>query len=57
MKNQIPVQHTGESMDSVAKAEFQTVENATEFYQTAKKRLLNTYQWAEICKIPLSVFV
>ena len=57
MKNQIPVQHTGGSMDSVAKAEFQTVENAKEFYQTAKKRLLNVYQWTEICKVPAAVFV
>lgn len=57
MKNQIPEQYTGGSLDTVAKTEFPTIEQAKEFYKIARKRLLNTYQWAEICKVPLSVFV
>jgi hypothetical protein len=56
MKNQIPEQYTGGELDTVAKAEFPSAEKAKEFYQIAKKRLLNPSKWAEICKVPLSTF-
>jgi len=56
MKNQIPEQQQGGSLDTIAKAEFSTRSAAIEFYQTAKHRLINVSSWAEICELPLSTF-
>jgi hypothetical protein len=56
MNNQIPEQHEGGQLDTTAKAEFPTIEEAKAFYQIAKNRLLNISCWAEICKVPLSTF-
>jgi len=56
MKDQVPVQHTGSQIDTSAQAEFSSAEEAAAFYSIAKNRLLNAYKWAEICKVPLSVF-
>lgn len=56
MKNQIPEQQTGSKLDTVAKSEFSTASEAIDFYQVAKKRLLNVPHWAEICEVPVSTF-
>lgn len=56
MKNQIPKQQEGGQLDTVAKTEFPSPEEAKAFYQIAKSRLLNVSCWAEICKVPLSTF-
>lgn len=56
MKNQIPEQHEGSQLDTIAKTEFPSIEEAKAFYQIAKNRLLNVSCWAEICKVPLSTF-
>ncbi|MBB6270290.1 hypothetical protein HDF26_000717 [Pedobacter cryoconitis] len=56
MKNQIPEQHEGGQLDTIAKAKFSSIEEAKAFYQIAKNRLLNVSCWAEICKVPLSTF-
>lgn len=56
MKNQIPKQQEGSQLDTTAKTEFLTPEEAKAFYQIAKNRLLNVSCWAEICKVPLSTF-
>ncbi|SEA40399.1 hypothetical protein [Pedobacter hartonius] len=56
MKNQIPEQHTGGKLDTIAKAEFLTAADAKDFYQIAKRRLLHPSKWAEICEVPLSTF-
>jgi len=56
MKHQVPEQHTGSQIDTTAQAEFATADEAIAFYTIAKSRLLNAYKWAEICKVPLSVF-
>lgn len=56
MKNEIPEQHTGSKIDSVVTAPFNSLAEAKSFYQTAKKRLLNVSQWAEISEVPLSTF-
>ena len=56
MKNQIPEQHTGGKLDTIAKAEFLTAADAKDFYQIAKRRLLNPSKWAGICEVPLSTF-
>ncbi|RAJ35576.1 hypothetical protein [Pedobacter cryoconitis] len=56
MKNQIPKQQEGGQLDTTAKTEFSSMEEAKAFYQIAKSRLLNVSCWAEICKVPLSTF-
>ena len=56
MKNQIPEQRQGGQMDTTAKAVFPSVLSAKEFYEIAKTRLLSVSDWAEICKVPVSVF-
>ncbi|MBB6501538.1 hypothetical protein [Pedobacter cryoconitis] len=56
MNNQIPEQNEGGKLDTQAKAEFTSTEEAKDFYQIAKNRLLNVSSWAEICKVPLSTF-
>jgi len=56
MKHEIPRQHTGGKMDTSARAVFPSVPAAKQFYQIAKGRLLNVSGWAEICKVPVSVF-
>jgi len=56
MKNQIPEQQTGGKLDTQARAEFTSPEEAKEFYQIAKRRLLHPSNWAEICEVPLSTF-
>jgi hypothetical protein len=56
MKNQIPEQHEGGQLDTVAKTDFPSVQEAKAFYQIAKNRLLNVSCWAQICKVPLSTF-
>jgi hypothetical protein len=57
MKNQIPEQHTGGKLDTIAKAEFPSAGEAKDFYQIAKRRLLNPSGWARICEVPLSTFI
>jgi hypothetical protein len=56
MKYIIPEQHTGGKMDTTAKVTFPSVTEAKQFYQIARRRLLNVSGWAEICKVPVSVF-
>ena len=56
MKNKIPEQREGRKMDITAKAVFPSIEAARQFYTIAKNRLLNVSDWAEICKVPVSVF-
>ncbi|MGY0037115.1 hypothetical protein [Pedobacter sp. NJ-S-72] len=56
MKNQIPEQQEGGQLDTTAKTELPSIEEAKAFYQIAKNRLLNISCWAEICKVPLSTF-
>jgi len=56
MNNEVPEQHQGRKMDTTAKAIFPSAEAAKQFYAIAKSRLLNMSNWAEICKVPLSVF-
>lgn len=57
MKNQVPAQQEGGSLDATAKVQFNSIESAKEFYEIAKLRLLNVSGWAEICKVPLSTFI
>lgn len=56
MENQIPEQRAGGKLDTQAEAEFGTPEQAIAFYGIARGRLLNVFNWAEICKVPLSTF-
>lgn len=56
MKHQVPEQHTGSKIDTTAQVEFAAAAEAIAFYAIAKNRLLNAYEWSEICKVPLSVF-
>ena len=56
MKNEVPEQHEGRKMDTTAQAIFPSIAAARQFYGIAKSRLLNVSNWAEICKVPLSVF-
>jgi hypothetical protein len=57
MTQHVPEQHTGGKIDSTAKAEFDTLEQAQQFYQIARQRLLNISDWGNICKVPLSTFM
>jgi len=57
MKNQIPAQKEGGSLDTIAKVKFNSIESAKECYEMAKNRLLNISGWAEICEVPLSTFI
>ena len=57
MKNQIPPQKEGGSLDTIAKVKFNSIESAKEFYEIAKNRLLHISGWAEICEVPLSTFI
>ncbi len=56
MKNEIPIQQEGGQLDTTAKAVFPSEAMAKEFYKVAKHRLLSVSRWAEICKVPISVF-
>lgn len=56
MKNVIPQQYEGGQMDTAERTVLPSVSAAKEFYHTAKQKLLNVSNWAEICKVPVSVF-
>jgi hypothetical protein len=57
MTQHVPEQHTGGKIDSTAQAEFDNLEQAQQFYQVARQRLLNISNWGNICKVPLSTFI
>jgi len=56
MENPVPEQNQGNEMDVVEKATFNTSEQACEFYEVVKERLLDVNHWAEISNLPSATF-
>lgn len=56
MKNQIPPQQQGSTMDTSENISFTSEEEARKFYEIAKHRLLLVSEWATICEVPVSTF-
>jgi hypothetical protein len=56
MENPIPSQELGSEMNAVEKATFNSSEQACEFYEVAKERLLDVNRWAEVSALPSSTF-
>ena len=56
MENPVPEQNHGNEMDVVEKATFKTSEQACEFYEVVKERLLDVNHWAEISNLPSATF-
>lgn len=57
MTQHVPEQRTGGKIDSTAQTEFDSLEQAQQFYLVAKQRLLNISDWGSICQVPLSTFM
>jgi hypothetical protein len=56
MENAIPSQEHGNQMDIVDKVAFNTSEQACEFYEVAKERLVDVNLWAKISDLPSATF-
>lgn len=52
----IPSQHEGKHMNLRAKSSFENDRTAKVFYDIAKARLLNAYEWYDVAKIPAATF-
>jgi len=53
----IPAQYTGKQLDLEARAVLPDEEDARDFFQVAKRRLLDINHWYDIAEIPVSTFV
>ncbi|WP_208112290.1 hypothetical protein [Pedobacter metabolipauper] len=53
----IPKQEEGSKMDVSAKTAFDHVEAAKVFYNIARMRLLEVYNWDELCNLPSATFI
>ncbi len=53
----IPTQHTGKHLDLDAKVVLPDEEEARDFFQVARDRLLDVNHWFDIAEIPVSTFV
>lgn len=56
MENPIPSQNQGNQMDVLEKVAFESSEQACEFYEIAKDRLLDVNHWAEVSDLPSATF-
>jgi hypothetical protein len=56
MENPIPSQENGRQMDVVDQIVFKSSEEALDFYEVAKERLLDVNQWAKISNLPSAAF-
>ncbi|MDB5020316.1 MAG: hypothetical protein JWQ28_1443 [Pedobacter sp.] len=56
MENPIPSQEHGNKLDIIEKATFKSSEQACEFYEVAKERLVDVNHWAEISNLPSATF-
>jgi hypothetical protein len=56
MENPIPYQEHGNQMDIVEKVAFKNSEQACEFYEVAKDRLVDVNHWAKISDLPSATF-
>ena len=54
--NLIPEQKVGSKLDLSSEKKFATYDEAHQFYELAKQRLMSVNQWDETCKAPSSVF-
>ena len=57
MENAIPNQEQGSEMNALEKAKFNSTEEASNFYQVAKQRLLDVNNWDHISNLPSSTFI
>jgi hypothetical protein len=57
MSTTVPEQNEGSKMDITAHIALDSPEAARAFYQIAKSRLLNVYNWYEVCEVPVSTFL
>ena len=56
MTHKIPQQVEGRKMDTSTFVSFDTLQEAQDFYQIARRRLLHISQWYNIAKIPMASF-
>lgn len=57
MKHQIPIQHTGRSMDASESVCFPEKVDAKDFYEIVHNRLLRIDKWYELADLPIASFV
>lgn len=57
MEKAVPNQEQGSEMNAVEKAAFDSLEEANDFFQIAKKRLMDVNSWSEISDLPSSTFI
>ena len=57
MKDPTPPQYAGKQLDLHAETLFDNEKECQEFFLMAKKRLLRSFEWHDIAKIPAATFV
>lgn len=57
MKDPTPQQYIGKQLDLQAETSLDDVKESKEFFNIVKKRLLRSFEWYDIAKIPAATFV
>lgn len=57
MKDPTPPQYIGKQLDLQAETSLDDVKESKEFFNIVKKRLLRSFEWYDIAKIPAATFV
>ncbi|TCK83581.1 hypothetical protein [Albibacterium bauzanense] len=57
MKDPTPPQYAGKQLDLHAETLLDNEQEAKEFFQVVRKRLLRSFEWYDIAKIPAATFV
>lgn len=57
MKDPTPPQYAGKQLDLHAETLLDSEQESKEFFNTVKKRLLRSFEWYDIAKIPAATFV
>jgi len=57
MKDPTPPQYAGKQLDLHAETLFDTDQESKEFFNIVRKRLLRSFEWYDIAKIPAATFV
>lgn len=55
-ESNIPHQFKGSEMNAVEKTEFPSEEEAKQFFEKVKQRLLDVNKWGELAELPMSAF-
>ncbi len=57
MEDPTPPQYTGKQLDLHAETSFDNDQESKEFFKIVRKRLLRSFEWYDIAKIPAATFV